>query len=372
MEVEHDIAILGGGVMGCLVALHMARSGMSVALIEARNGLCTQASGVNTGHVAVMDGRTYRVPYTLRSMALWASAADWLGRDVGYRTRAGLKLAFTEAEEEALAASTTEMQEAGATLEMVGANRARALEPGLSGSVVAASLSPADGYANPLQVADGFRDALAREGVMVRLGAPVQAIDAGPPFRVSAAGSPVRARRLLITGGVWIGELAAMLGVDLPMRCRVSQVTVTERRPPIIRTVIGSASDTLSLKQVENGTVLIGGGWQGIGSLAEGPREVVPEHVIGNLRLACAAVPALAQARAVRTWLGLEARVSDNLPLNGALAGVANAWVLGAVHTGFALSPAMAELMAQMILGQAGPVPLFDPSRFPQGDAHAA
>ena len=372
MEAEHDIAILGGGVMGCMVALHMARAGMSVALIEARTGLCTQASGVNTGHVAVMDGRTYRVPYTLRSMALWASAADWLGRDVGYRTRAGLKLAFTEAEARELAASTAEMQAAGATLEMVGANRARELEPGLSARVVAASLSPADGYANPLRIADGFRDALAHAGVMVRLGAPVQAISAGPPFRVNATGGPLRARRLLITGGAWIGELASMLGVDLPMRCRVSQVTVTERRPPTIRTAIGSAADTLSLKQVDNGTVLIGGGWQGIGSLAEGPREVVPEHVIGNLRLACSAVPALAQARAVRTWLGLEARVADNLPLNGPLPGVADAWVLGAVHTGFALSPAMGELMAQIVLGQAGPVPLFDPRRFTQGNAHAA
>ncbi len=364
MTAEHDIAVVGGGVMGCLVALHLARAGMGVALIEARDGLCTQASGVNTGHVAIMDGRAYRVPYALRSMALWASAGAWLGRGVGWRTRAGLKLAFTEAEAEELAAATAGMRGEGATLEMVGANRARELEPSLSATVHAASWSPADGYANPLLIADAFAHALPRAGVVVRLGAPVRGIEAGPPFTVHTSEGPLRARRLLIAGGVWIGELAAMLGVALPMLCRVSQVTVTERLPPTIRTAIGSASDTLSLKQVDNGTVLIGGGWQGIGNLVDGPREVVPEHVVGNLRLACAAVPALARARAVRTWLGLEARVSDNLPLNGPLPGVPDAWVLGAIHTGFALSPAMAETMARMILEQAAPPLLFDPARF--------
>lgn len=364
MRTEHDIAILGGGVMGCLVALHLARAGMQVVLAEARDGLCTQASGVNTGHVAVMDGRTYRVPYVLRSMALWASAGDWLGCDVGWRTRAGLKLAFTDVEAEELARSTAEMQSEGATLEMVGANRARELEPGLSSHVRAASWSPADGYANPLTIADAFGAALPRAGVTVHKGAGVREIEAGPPFTVHTAAGPLRARRLLIAGGVWIGDIAAMLGVALPMQCRVSQVTVTARMPPTIRTAIGSASDTLSLKQVDNGTVLIGGGWQGIGNLVDGPREVVPDHVVGNLRLACTAVPALARARAVRTWLGLEARVIDNLPLNGPLPGVPDAWVLGAVHTGFALSPAMAETTARMILGEAGVVPLFDPRRF--------
>jgi len=148
-------------------------------------------------------------------------------------------------------------------------------------------------------------------------------------------------------------------------------VTVTERQPRMIRTLLGTATDTLSLKQVDNGAVLIGGGWQGIGSLEDGPREVVPEHVVGNLRLACATVPALVQARAVRTWLGLEARVADNLPLAGALPGIANAWVLGAVHTGFALSPAAAEMMASVMLGRAPAVPAFDPARFAGAKAPA-
>lgn len=366
MGAAYDLAVIGGGVMGCTTALLLARAGMQVAVIDSRSGLCTQASGVNTGHVALMDGRAYRVPYVLRSMDLWQQAAGWLGADVGWRDRVGLKLAFTEAEAGELAHQVAETREQGGVAEMVGANRARQIEPAVSSRVLAAAWTPREGHANPLLLANAFTAALAQAGVAVQLDAPVQAIDAGPPFAVETPAGTLRAQRLLLAAGVWMGPLARMLGVDLPMVCRVSQVTVTERQPPLIAAMVGVASDTLSLKQVTNGTVMIGGGWQGIGNPVDGPREVIPEHVVGNLRLACAAVPALAQARAVRTWLGLEARVADNLPLAGALPGVANGYVLGAVHTGFALAPAMGQLMADAIAGHAAPPAAFDPGRFLQ------
>jgi len=364
MAATYDLAVIGGGVMGCTVALQLARAGMQVAVLDSRSGLCTQASGVNTGHVALMDGRPYRVPHVLRSMDLWQQAACWLGADVGWRDRMGLKLAFTEAEAEELAQQVAETRGQGGVAEMVGANRARQIEPAVSGRVLAAAWTPREGHANPLLLASAFSAALAQAGVAVKLDAAVQGIDSGPPFAVETPAGTIRARRLLLAAGVWMGPLARMLGVDLPMVCRVSQVTVTERQPPLIAAMLGVASDTLSLKQVTNGTVMIGGGWQGIGNPVEGPREVIPEHVVGNLRLACAAVPALAQARAVRTWLGLEARASDNLPLAGALPGVANGYVLGAVHTGFALSPAMGQMMADAIAGRAAPPAAFDPGRF--------
>jgi glycine/D-amino acid oxidase-like deaminating enzyme len=126
-----------------------------------------------------------------------------------------------------------------------------------------------------------------------------------------------------------------------------------------MRTVLGVASGLLSLKQYENGTVLIGGGWQGIGDRTRGGLAVRAENFQGNVRLAAHTVPALRDARVVRAWLGLEAETADALPAIGPIPGVPDAWIIGSVHSGYTSGPYMGKLLAQAICGQAPEMPLF-------------
>jgi hypothetical protein len=74
----------------------------------------------------------------------------------------------------------------------------------------------------------------------------------------------------------------------------------------------------LSLKRFENGTMLVGGGWQGIGSRADGRGDTfMAGNLIGKLPLAGLVLPVLHRARAVRAWLGLESKTADDLPVPG-------------------------------------------------------
>jgi glycine/D-amino acid oxidase-like deaminating enzyme len=123
--------------------------------------------------------------------------------------------------------------------------------------------------------------------------------------------------------------------------------------------VLGIASGLLSLKQYENGSVLIGGGWQGIGDREHGPVALRPEGFLGNVRLAAHTIPALRQARVLRSWLGLEAETADALPAIGPVPGVAGAWMIGSVHSGYTSGPYFGRLLAQAVLGQSPDLPLF-------------
>src|SRR5262249_21538992 len=125
------------------------------------------------------------------------------------------------------------------------------------------------------------------------------------------------ANRVLLATGAWALAMSHNIGRPLPINVRINTVSVTERMPRVIHHVIGHASGLLTMKQSANGTILIGGGWQGRGTPEGGRGEVVPATLVSNLRLAQYAVPGLAKARLVRAWTGFEAHTPDFSPLAG-------------------------------------------------------
>lgn len=362
-EPAFDLAVVGGGVYGSAVALFCARAGLRTVLLE-RGSLCREASGTNAGTLTMQMTRVALIPYALRAHAMWASAAEWLGHDVGVRVCNGLSLAFTEREADILQYRAARRREAGAPITLVTGAEAKVIEPGLSDQVLCAGSCAVDGYANAYLTGLAFRRALVDAGVSLREATPVTGIAreaAGYDIRTVAGG--VRARRLVLAGGVWIEPMLRWLGVALPIKVLVNQLAVTDRTPPVMRTVVGIASGLLSLKQYPHGTVVIGGGWQGRGDRERGGAELVPDNLIGNMRLACHAIPALARARVVRAWAGLEAETRDALPAVGPVPGAPDAYVCGSVHSGYTSAPYIARLLADRILERELEMPLFEIDR---------
>ena len=358
-----DLAVVGGGIFGAAVALFCARAGLRTVLLE-RGSLCREASGTNAGTLTMQMTRVALVPYALRAHAMWACAPQWLGHDVGVRVCDGLSLAFTQREAEILSYRAAKRREAGAPIELISGAKAKSIEPGLSDRVLLAGFCPVDGYANAYLTGLAFRRALVEAGVSVREATPVDGVEreeAG--YRVLAKTGSVRAQRLVLAGGVWIEPMLRWLGVSLPIKVLVNQLAVTERAPPLMRSVVGIASGLLSLKQYPHGSVVIGGGWQGRGDRDRGGVELVPDNLIGNMRLACHAIPALAGTRLVRAWAGLEAETRDALPAVGPVPGSPDAYVCGSVHSGYTSAPYIARLLADRILGRVPELPLFEIDR---------
>ena len=375
-RASFDAAVVGGGLLGCAVALFLARNGMRTALVE-RGGLCREASGTNAGTLTMQMTRAALIPYALEAHRMWASAREWLGHDAGVTACDGLSLAFTEGEAALLEERARARREAGAPIRLLGLAAARRIEPGLSRWPVLASHCSVDGFASAYLTGLAFRRALVEAGARVFEHCPAAGVEpdgAGGGYVVRLASPrqrpyqpqpppPIEARRLVLAGGAWLGKMAGWLGVRLPVRTLVNQLAVTERLPPVMRTVVGVASGLLSLKQFGNGTALVGGGWQASGDRERGGDALLPGRLVGNLRLACHAVPALRGARLVRTWAGLEAETRDALPAVGPLPGHPDAFVCGSVHSGFTSGPWIAKLLADRILGREPAMPLFPPDR---------
>ena len=359
MTTHYDIAIIGGGIMGCSAALRLSQSGMRPIIIE-QNDLAQGASGVNAGTLSLQIKRVQLMPYAIRGYEEWKK----MGADVGFHAPGGYTIAFTDQEADLLQERQALKKKAGAPIEFVSRQVVRDAEPHLSHKVKLASYCKLDGYANSSLTGRYYRLQLSANDIPFLEQSGVQSIaQTSSGFSLKLPNQTVTASRILLATGAWLKPVAAMLNVDLPIRARINSVSVTERMPPLISSVIGHATGLLTMKQKANGTVLIGGGWQGRGTPQTGRGEVLCASLKPNIALAQYTLPALANARIMRSWTGFEANVPDFYPLAGHLPGVKNAFVLGCVRGGFTIGPYIGKLMGDFILEKQLELPLFDPSR---------
>lgn len=364
-----DVAVIGGGIFGLFCALTLAEAGKSVVVID-RGGAWSEASAVNAGSLAVQNKLPALVPYTLWAWELWERLADRLGADVGLHRDGGYKVAMTDAEAERLDAVSMRQRALGLEVERLTRADLRRVAPWISGECVAATYSPQDGYASPTLVGPALRRAVVRAGVEILEDAAAEEIRCGDRVCVATRRGDIHAATVAITCGAWSGRVAAMLGVRLPVSLDVNMVSVTESAPPTIGRIVTHARGILTLKQVANGSCLIGGGWQGIGTLEDRRKEVSYDQLVANLRLALRVIPGLETLNVVRSWAGYEGVTPDSLPYLGLLPGHRNIYCAACARGGFTLGPLMGQLLGELIAhGETSrPVDIFNPGRF----AHVA
>ena len=138
VSATYDLAVVGGGIMGCGVALRAAEAGMQTVVLE-QSEIGSGASGVNAGTLSLQIKRVKLMPYALKGYALWQAAGD----KVGFHRTGGYTLAFTAEEAALLAERVALKREAGAPVDMVSPKRALNAEPALSRQIVA--VKPARG-----------------------------------------------------------------------------------------------------------------------------------------------------------------------------------------------------------------------------------
>lgn len=361
--MSQDVIVIGGGVMGCAAALQMAGAGMRVRLIEAR-ALGSGATGVNAGTLSLQIKRVSLMTYAVRGAELWAGLSERLGLDLHFRQPGGLNLAFTEAEAETLQNNMRQRQEVGLPIRFLSQPEVAKIEPALSDKVLLASHCRLDGYASSSVAGRAFGRGLRAHGVMVNEWDEVTDIHFGHGgWQVEARSGRYAASLVLFAAGAWNRALLQKVDVDLPVAWRVNQMSVSERTTPLLNGVVGHVSGLMSLKQAPNGTIIVGGGWQGTGNPGE-PGRPMGENLANNLRFAVHALPALRNLRIVRSWYGYDSVSPDVMPMAGAVPGREGLFMISCVRGGFTIGPCIGALVGDAMLGREPELPLFDPARF--------
>lgn len=363
-----EVVVVGGGVIGSAIGYELARQGVAVTLVEAAT-IAAGASGASAGGVR-QQGRDLReLPIALRAIRRWPHLAEELGADLHYRQDGNLSLAERPEDVAALERRVAEERAHGLDVRMIGQAELRELAPGIAPSVLAASWCPSDGHAMPSLVTHAFARAAARLGACILQQTRVISITlhrdrvAG----VTTTRGEISCRWVVNAAGAWGAEIARMVGISIPIEPRALQMLVTEPMPPRLRPVLGSANRRLSLKQLPGGAYLIGGGWPGRLDQVTRRTGLLPASIAGSACDASAVYPPLERARLVRGWAGIEAVAADEVPILGTAREVEGfVFACGFSGHGFALAPAIGELIAELITTGYPSLPLdaLSPARF--------
>lgn len=363
-----EVVVIGGGIFGLFCALTLAEAGKSVIVVE-RGRIWSEASAVNAGSLAVQNKLPALVPFTLWAWEIWEGMADRLGAPIGLSREGGYKIAMSDAEAERLEKTMNQQRAAGMTAEWLTGSQLRTRAPWISPECVAATFSPDDGFASPTMLGPVLRRALEAAGVLLVENASVHSIAPGDTVVIETTRGRFSAESVAITAGAWTGRLVNMVGVKLPVTLDVNMVSVTEPAGPTIGNIVTHARGILTMKQSPNGSCLIGGGWQGTGTLDNPRKDVQYDQLVHNLRLAVSVVPGLTKLNVVRSWAGFEGVTPDSYPYLGKIAGHPNLYCAACARGGFTMGPALGRLLAELMLdgSTSKPIELFNPGRF----AHA-
>src|SRR3954454_8614232 len=106
LPAQVDVVVIGGGVIGVSAAYHLAKKGISVALVE-KGHVGGEQSSRNWGWCRAQGKVLPELPLAKHSLAIWDGLSSELGRDVGFR-RSGVLLVTKDKAEVARWADWTE------------------------------------------------------------------------------------------------------------------------------------------------------------------------------------------------------------------------------------------------------------------------
>lgn len=312
-----DVVVVGGGLHGLSSALHLARRGLRVILLE-RDYCGRHASGVNAGGVRTMGRHVAEIPLSLASRdEIWHHAQEYLGADCSFVPSGQLQLIESPAELEVAQERVRLLNGLGYTHEvLIDQQEVRRIIPMVAPHVIGGIWVEQDGHAWPYGTVMAFYTAALEAGVQIHEGCEVNRICGQPgAWQVQTPGQLFSAPALVNTAGAWAGELAAQLGDPAPVQVEGLMLMVTQRTPQFLAPVLGATGRPLSLKQFANGTVLIGGGLRCPADVVTRYADVDLATLWPSAQTVSSIFPHLAHVPIAHAWGGIEAFMPDGIPV---------------------------------------------------------
>ena len=370
MQERAEIAIIGGGIIGCAVAYQLAVRGYRDVTVLERDRVGGQAAIAFAGLLSGTPPGRRGDPFSLLAAAslerfprVAADLSERTGIDCELRQTGALYLALTADEEAALRFPAGELQTLHPECRWLDARELRELEPEVSPLFRGALSVPWEWQVLSPRLVHAYARAAALAGLRIRETVEVRGVEC-EGGRVSAlvtSDGRLAVGQVVLAAGAWSGYLGRLFGLSLPVGPLRGQIIRLAAWGTTVRHSLYRGELYLGAKA--DGTVAVGSTEE----LANFDRRPTGAGVALLSRFAVETVPALGQATFLDAWAGLRPLAEDGLPLIGRAPGLANVVVAtGHARHGVLLSPITAEVVADLLEGRQPAIDLgpFAPARF--------
>ena len=222
--------IIGGGIVGCSTAYHLAKLGVETVLLERRkltSGSTFHAAGL-VGQLRSDSNITQLLGY---SVELYNQIEAETGLGTGWKMNGGLRLACNQDRWTEVKRQATTARSFGLQMDLLTPQEALDLWPLMNiDDVVGAAFMPTDGQANPSDITQALAKGARMAGTRILEDTKVLdlEIDKGKISAVITAQGRIKCEKVVLCAGQWSREFARRFGVNVPLVSMEHQYMVTE------------------------------------------------------------------------------------------------------------------------------------------------
>lgn len=357
MSAAHEIVIVGGGLEGLSVARSLAERGVTDVMVLERSTLCSGGTAKSSGVVRAHYGAPSLVAMAWHGIRVLEDAERTLGTDVGFR-QTGYVVGVGPADVDALHANAMMQRSLGVPVDLINHSEVAELWPtAYLDDFSAFAYEPRGGHGDAYLTGMAFAATARRAGAQIRQHAPVVRLTTGTDGQVTgvqlADGERVTAGLVVLAAGPWSTELAAGVGVTLPIRAQREQILLVDPGQDLGDVPVFSDLVTLQYVRAEgSGEILFGN------SDHSRPEHADPDAYRNRADVAFVDTavdklthrfPKLAHPRATTSYAGCYDVTPDFNPVIGAAPVDGLMLCAGFSGHGFKISPAVGRLVADLV-----------------------
>ena len=347
MADNHDharVAIIGGGVIGCSVAYHLAKLGWKDIVLLERKQLTCGTTWHAAGLIAQLRATKNMTRLAKYSQELYGRLEEETGVGTGFRRCGSITVALGEERKEELFRQAAMARAFGVEIEEITPSEvAKKYEYLNTDGVLAGVWLPLDGQGDPANIAIALARGAQKHGVTIREHACVTGMTVdGRRVRsitwTDAQGetNSLEVEAVVNCAGMWGHEVGKLAGVNVPLHACEHFYIVTEPIEGLPRLPVLRVPDEYAYYKEDAGKLLLGAfepgskPWGMNGIPKDFEFDQLPEdfdHFEPVLEKACARMPVLATAGIQTFFNGPESFTPDNAYHLGLAPERDNVWV---------------------------------------------